>query len=118
MSERTSYDIGLERDDKIREKIAADQAHKELKQAYISLQYDIAKLKVLQKKAEGELISDRLNVELKRRINTYQYEIAILRVQQKDVDGKLNQSRFNIKKLTDEIELLRGGFFSAKDSGI
>lgn len=118
MTEKTSYEFGLERDAKIVDKIKADQAHKELKQEYISLQYEIAKLKVLQKEAEGELINDRFNVGIKKKINACQYEIALLRVQQKDLEGKLNKSRFNIKKLTDEIELLRGRFFSAKDSGI
>ncbi len=116
--EKTSYDIGIKRDTKIVDKIKADQTHKDIKQAYITIQYDIAKLKVLQKQAEGKLINDRFNVDIKKKINFYQYEIALLRVQQKDLEGKLNKSRFNIKKLTDEIELLKGRFFSARESGI
>lgn len=116
--EKTSYQFGLERDSKIVDKIKADEAHKLLKQELISIQYEIAKWKVRQREAEGKLITDKFNIDLKKEINNCQYEISILRVQQKDVEGKLNKSRFNVKKITDEIELLKGRFFSAKDSGI
>jgi predicted nucleic acid-binding Zn-ribbon protein len=118
MAEKTANEYGLERDAKIVDKIRADQAHKALKQEHISVQYEIARLKVSLKEAEGRSILDRTNIDLKLEINKLQKAIAVLRVHQKELEGKLNQSRFNIKKLTDEIELLKGRFFSAKDSGL
>lgn len=118
MSEQTSYEIGLDRDNKIREKISADQAHKDLKQEYITIQFSIAKLKVELKEVEGLLILNRSDIDLRLKANALKKNIAELRVTQKDLEGKLNKSRFVIKKLTDEIEILKNQFFSAKDSGI
>ena len=118
MAEKTANEYGLERDAKIVDKIKADQAHKALKQEHISVQYEIARLKVSLKEAEGRAILNQADVNLKLTINDIQRQIAVLRVRQKELEGDLNKSRFVIKKLTDEIELLKGRFFSAKDSGL
>jgi len=118
MGEKTSHEYGLERDAKIVDKIKADEAHKVLKQELITIQYEIAKWKVRREEVAGKLITERQNIELKKEINKCKYEISVLRVQQKELEGKLNKSRFLIKKFIDEIELLKGRFFSAKDSGI